>query len=164
MLKKSILKQLSLAKSSHLTWIKRANHLISNTSLNKDFIPFDSTECSLGMWINQEGRKLRHIKKINRLINNIEYHHTELHNIYLNIYQIFFMIPKQKSFFQKLFNFGSEIENEEIKDAVKLHLEDIQNSSETLLKLLNELENQIKNLTLTQLEGNLKTTPLVRAI
>ena len=164
MLKNSILKQLSLAKNSHLTWIKRANQLILNTSLNKDFIPFDSTECSLGVWINKEGKKLRHIRKFDTLIKNIESHHNELHNIYLNIYQIFFMIPKQKSFFQKLFNFGSEIENEEIKDAVKLHLEDIQNSSETLLKLLNELEEQIKRLSVSQLEANSRVMPLEKAI
>jgi len=164
MLKKSILKQLSLAKKAHLLWIERANTLIYSTSLNKDFIPFDSTECGLGVWINQEGKKLRHIKRIDELIKDIENHHDELHNIYLNIYQIFFILPKQRSFFHKLFNFGSEIENQEVKDAAKLHLEDIKKSANTLIHLLNQLEKEIEKLTFHQLNRTLKPTRLAQAI
>ena len=164
MIKKSILQQLSHAKQSHMLWIKKANRLISSSADSQDSIPFDSTECGLGIWISQEGQQLRQISTLNKLIANIEIHHNKLHNIYLNIYQIFFMLPKQKSFLQKFFNFNANRENEEVKEAAKLHFEDIRQSSDELLSLLIELENKIKALPLETIEINTDTPSLQRAI
>jgi hypothetical protein len=162
--KKSILQQLSHSKQSHILWIEKANSLISNSTDCTNSIPFDSTECGLGIWISQEGQQLRQISILDKLIANIEIHHNKLHNIYLNIYQIFFMLPKQKSFLQKFFSFNSNRENEEVKEAVKLHFEDIKQSSDELLSLLIELENKIKILPLDTIEINTDSPPLQRAI
>jgi len=146
MIKKSILQQLSHARKSHLIWVEKANKIISSSNHNRDSISFDSTECGLGFWINQEGKRLRQISTLNKLIKNIEIRHNKLHNIYLNIYQMFFMIPRRKPLIQRLFNFNSnkENENKEINDAIELHLKDIEQNSEELLNLLNKLENSIK--------------------
>jgi len=164
MLKSSILKQLSHAQKSHFSWIEKANNLISGSLDSQNSIPFDSTECGLGIWISQEGKQLRKIRTLNKLIDNIEIHHNKLHNIYLNIYQIFFMIPKQKSFLEKIFNFNSKTENEEVKEAVKLHFEDIEQSSKKLLDLLIELEERIKALPWDNIEINTNVTPLQTAV
>jgi len=148
----STLQQLSHAKQSHLLWIKKANDLISGSADDKEFISFDSTECGLGVWLSLEGKKLYHIHPLRRVIDKIEEQHNKLHNIYLNIYQISFMIPKQKSFWQKLFNFNTKIENQEVKEATELHLGDIQQSSEKLLNLLEALEKQIKEFASKKIE------------
>jgi hypothetical protein len=140
----SMLQQLSHAKESHLLWIKKANYLISGSANDKEFIPFDSTECGLGVWLKIEGKKLYHIHTFRRLLDKIEEQHSRLHNIYLNIYQISFIIPKQKSFLQKFFHLNCKIENQEVKEAAQLHKIDIQQSSETLLQLLEILEQKIK--------------------
>ena len=148
----STLQQLSYARQSHLSWIKEANNIILGLADTKEFISFDSMECGLGVWLKLEGKKLYHIHPLRRLIDRIEEQHNKLHNIYLNIYQISFMIPKQKSFFQKLFNFKTKIENQEVKEAIELHREDIQQSSEQLLNLLETLEQQIKEFASKKIE------------
>jgi hypothetical protein len=164
MIKESILQQLSHAQNSHLIWIQKANKLISNSTNTTDSIPFDSTECGLGIWISREGKQLRQISTLNKLIEKIEIHHNKLHNIYLNIYQIFFMIPQQKSFLQKLFNLDSKRENEEVKEAATLHFQDIEQSSKELTYLLIELEKRIKALRWENIEINTKHSPLQRAV
>ena len=163
MLKKSIIQQLLNAKQAHMLWVKKANRLILNSADTTDSIPFDSTECGLGIWISREGKQLRKISTLNKLIENIEIKHNKLHNIYLNIYQIFFMLPPQKSFLQKIFTFNYNRENEEVKEAARLHFADIKQSSEELLNLLIELENAIKSLSLESIDIN-TNTPLQTAI
>ena len=149
----STLQQLSYAKQSHLLWVKEANDIILGFANNKKFISFDSTECGLGVWLKIEGKKIYHIYPLRRLIDKIEEQHNKLHNIYLNIYQISFMIPKQTSFFQKLFNFNKKLENKEVQEAIQLHREDIQQSANQLLKLLEVLEEQIKEFASKKIEA-----------
>ena len=148
----SIIEQLSHARKSHLLWVEKANYLISSSADDKEFIPFNSTECGLGVWLNVEGKKLYHIQTLRRLIDKIEEQHNKLHNIYLNIYQISFIMPKQKSFLQKFFNVNSKIENQEVKEATALHMDDIQQSSEKLLNLLEILEQKIKEFASEKIE------------
>ena len=162
MLKKSIIQQLLNAKQAHMLWVKKANRLILNSADTTDSIPFDSTECGLGIWISREGKQLRKISTLNKLIENIEIKHNKLHNIYLNIYQIFFMLPKQKSFLEKLFNFNANRENEEVKEAARLYFKDIEQSSKELLALLVELENRIKRL--SKESADINTTTLQTAV
>jgi Mg2+ and Co2+ transporter CorA len=163
MLKTSILKHLSQAHQSHISWMKSANKSISSSINNQNSTPFDATECSLGVWLNYEGKALRKIKTLNKIIERIEIEHNKLHNIYLNIYQIFFMLPKQKSFLEKLFNFYSKTENEEVQEAVKLHFKDIEEDSKRLIELLKELERRIDSLPFDKIDIKTKK-PFKRAV
>ena len=164
MMKASILKQLSIAQQSHLSWVKKANSLILGSANSQNSTSFDSTECGLAIWISRDGKQLRKIKTLNKLIESIEIQHNKLHNIYLNVYQIFFMLPKHKSFLEKIFNFNSTTENEEVKEAVKLHFKDIEQGSIELLELLKKLEKRIKALPLDKIEINTDNSSLQRAI
>jgi len=164
MLKQTIIQNLSHAQKSHAQWVKKANQIISQGAMGKEFIPFDATECGLGVWLIEEGKKLQHIQKLNKIILKIEYRHNELHNIYLNIYQIFFMLPKQKSFWEKFLNFNSNKESTEVQEAAKLHLEDIQTASNELSALLNQLKLTIEQLNFNQLELNSKRVALKKVI
>jgi len=164
MLKQTIIQNLSHAQKNHTQWVKKANKIISKGAMGKEFIPFDATECGLGIWLREEGKKLQHIQKLNKIILKIEYRHNELHNIYLNIYQIFFMLPKQKSFWEKFLNFNSKKESTEVQEAAKLHLEDIQTASNELSALLNQLKLTLEQLNFTQLKPDKPRVSLKKVI
>lgn len=140
--KQHALEHLRVAKASHVAWTQRAKMLIKGVDIDKNSIPVSSTECAFGRWFYHDGQKL------NGLSNNpmecmteIEQLHFQLHDVYLNIFNIFYNKPKQ-GFFSKLFGEKREVSSHEREMAAKYY-EELESVSHKLLDQLNRLERRV---------------------
>ena len=141
MQKSEILEHLRAAKTAHIKWVENAKLLINGFDMQKEAIPVNSTECQFGRWFYSDAQKL------NALSNNplecmtqIETLHFKLHDIYLQIYKIYFNEEKQ-GFFAKLFK-KNKISDLEHEKAEKLY-EKIEEVSKQLLDEINRLERRL---------------------
>ena len=142
----SILQHISDAKQAHLSWIKRARHLVEGLPINKEFIPLEATSCRFGKWLYSEKELFYKLETPYRLFNEIEVKHNELHETYKNIYKIFFIIPSQKSIIQKFFSFNcNPISNNE-QEKAQIYFKYLKRSSDEIVTILTKLEEEIKTL------------------
>ena len=142
MKKEEILTKLRDAKTSHIKWVQRAKFLIEGLDIDKNAIPVDSTECSFGKWFYSDAQKLNSLRNNNiENMDKIAQLHTELHNIYLQIFKIYFSKPKG-GFFSKIFGNRKKITEDEKVYARKLFNE-IEAISKDLLNEVNLLERRI---------------------
>ena len=146
MLSKSIiLQELSNAKIAHMRWVKRADHLISGLPVDKEFIPLEPTTCGFGKWLYGEvGNKLRLDETFKSTIEQIEFHHDNLHDVYGQIYKVFFVIPEQRSFLHKMLTFNSKKVSEKEKAKAREFFHSLQKSSTELIALLEKLEIKVR--------------------
>ncbi|MDA3908580.1 MAG: CZB domain-containing protein, partial [Sulfurimonas sp.] len=133
---------LRAAKSAHIKWVQKAKLLINGIDVKEDSIPVDSTECKFGQWFYSEGQVL------NALSNNpvecmvkIERLHFNLHDVYMNIFNIYFNKPKG-GFFSKLFGQKTTVEDYEA-DKAKQYYANLEIISKELLEELNRLERRL---------------------
>ena len=89
-LKKQALLEIRDAHIAHTKWVRRAKHLVENLPVDEKMIPLDHTECHFGQWLYNSGMKYKNIPQLTHTIRAIDESHQELHNIYLNIYKIYF--------------------------------------------------------------------------
>ena len=150
----SILQQTNSAKIAHVRWVKRADHLISGLPVEKEFIPLEPTSCAFGQWFYSQGSQLRTLDSLRDILEKIEKYHDELHDTYGKIYKIYFMMPQNRSFLQKLMTFNSkDVTKKEQKEAEE-HYKFLEETSETLLFLVDQLEVAVKKLSYSDLEFN----------
>ena len=144
MKKEEVLGHLRAAKSAHIKWVQKAKLLINGIDIEEGAIPVNSTECKFGQWFYSDGQIL------NALSNNplecmqrIEKSHFDLHDMYLNIFNIYFSQTKKTGFFAKLFGF----KRKEISDAEHILAEDyykkMEQISTGLLDEINRLERRL---------------------
>lgn len=140
--KEHVLEHLRAAKSAHIKWVQKAKLLINGLDIKEDSIPVDSTECKFGQWFYSEGQIL------NALSNNpvecmvkIERLHFNLHDVYMNIFNIYFNKPKD-GFFSKLFGKKNTLKDYEIEKA-KQYYNNLELISKELLEEINRLERRL---------------------
>lgn len=151
MTRAEILQEITRAKIAHKRWVKRADHLISGLPVEKEFIPLAASSCGFGKWLYGQGISLKEIDIARYIIEEIEMHHNDVHEIYSEIYKIFFIIPESKSFLSKVFTFNSKTVSVKGKKQAKLYFDQLKQSSEELLKLLDKLEQETIHITYEQL-------------
>ena len=133
--KNTILEQLRAAKAAHINWVQRAKMLISGFKMEEDAIPVNSTQCKFGQWFYSDAQRLNALKNNPmECMSEIEKLHFELHDIYLNIYKIYYDMEPQ-GFFSKLFGKKKKI----TEDAQKLAKEYFTSMEEVSKKLVNEI-------------------------
>jgi len=143
--KAMIIQELNNAKIAHMRWVKRADHLISGLPVDKEFIPLESTTCGFGKWLYGEvGQKLRLEEEFKSIIEQIEFHHDNLHDVYGEIYKIFFVMPEQRSLLHKIMTFNSKKVSDKEKAKAKDYFHSLQKSSTELIALLEKLEIRVK--------------------
>ncbi|WP_324170864.1 CZB domain-containing protein [Sulfurimonas sp.] len=142
MVKEEILKELRSAKVAHIKWVQKAKLLIEGFETDKNSIPVDSTACKFGCWFYGEAQNLNALKN-NPIesMKKIEDLHSDLHNIYLNIYKIYFSHDSQ-GFFSKLFGKKKKITDESTKLG-KEYFSKLRLVSESLLHEINRMERRI---------------------
>lgn len=140
--KEHILEHLRAAKSAHIKWVQKAKLLINGIDVKEDSIPVDSTECKFGQWFYADGQIL------NALSNNpmecmlkIERLHFNLHDVYMNIFNIYFNKPKG-GFFSKLFGKKTALKDYEV-DKAKEYYANLEIISKELVDELNRLERRL---------------------
>ncbi|WP_294954727.1 CZB domain-containing protein [Sulfurovum sp.] len=133
--KSTILEQLRAAKAAHINWVQRAKMLISGFKIDEDAIPVNSTQCKFGQWFYSDAQKLNGLRN-NPLdcMSEIERLHFELHDIYMNIYKIYYDV-KPQGFFSKLFGKKKKITD----DSTKLAKEYFSSMEDVSKKLVNEI-------------------------
>jgi len=140
--KEEILNQLRVAKAAHVSWVQRAKLLIEGFTINETSIPVNSTECQFGQWFYSDGQRLNDIRN-NPIesMQEIENLHFKLHDVYLNIYKIYYDLEK-KSFFSKIFGKKKKVSDED-KVIAKEYYREMDAISQELVKALNLMERRI---------------------
>ncbi len=140
--KSVILEQLRAAKAAHINWVQRAKMLISGFKVEEDAIPVNSTQCQFGKWFYSDAQKLNTLPN-NTLdcMSEIEKLHFELHDIYLNIYKIYYDMEPQ-GFFSKLFGKKKKV-SEDASKLAKEYFSSMQEVSKKLVDQINLMERRI---------------------
>lgn len=141
--KHKTLEYLRAAKTSHLEWLQKAKQLISGVEIKKDAIPMHSTECYFGQWFHGEGQIL------NALANNprecmirIEELHFDLHDVYLNIFHIYFQKADRKILNRIFGDRKNKIAEAEQKMACEFYNK-LEQISKELINEINRLERRL---------------------
>lgn len=140
--REEILGQLRTAKAAHVSWVQRAKMLIEGFSINESSIPVNSTECEFGKWFYSDGQRLNDIRNNPvSAMTEIEELHFKLHDIYMNIFKIYYDTEK-KGFFSKLFGQKKKVSDEE-KEVAKKYFDEMEGVSKELVQALNTMERRI---------------------
>ena len=142
MKKADILGHLRAAKAAHINWVQRAKLLISGFDVNEESIPVNSTECKFGKWFYGDGQIL-HLIRNNpaESMTSIEQLHFQLHDIYMNIFKIYYDTGK-KGFFSKLFGSKKKVSDQEAVMA-KQYFDQMEEVSQKLIEEINIMERRI---------------------
>ena len=140
--KNHVLDHLRTAKAAHINWVQRAKMLISGFKVDEDSIPVNSTQCQFGKWFYSEAQKL------NALNNNpmecmetIEQLHFDLHDVYLNIYKIYYE-TESEGFFKRIFGKKKKV-TDDAKKLAKEYFASMENISKELVSEINRMERRI---------------------
>jgi hypothetical protein len=136
---------------AHLTWVRKADHLISGLPVKEGSIPLDPDTCEFGQWLKIDALRLKKIEHLKDIIEIIEHHHHDLHAAYAIIYEIYFYIPKHRSTLNKLFSFQFDDITQEDKEEANIYFKDLKRSSEYLVSSMHILKEQIKDLNYSDL-------------
>ncbi len=139
--KKDALDKLRKAKGAHIKWRAYAQALVSGVSVDEDKIPVEHTSCDFGQWYHNDGKlMLGHLTSYEAIYTP----HEMLHEIYKRIFHV--LHAKDNSgIFKKLFSSKGTRENERMELA-RSYMEELVGVSETLLKALDILEQEIRDL------------------
>ncbi|UFH60502.1 CZB domain-containing protein [Sulfurovum mangrovi] len=140
--KSEILDQLRAAKAAHINWVQRAKLLISGFQIDEGSIPVNSTQCQFGKWFYTDAQKLNAMQNNPmECMNTIEQLHFDLHDIYLNIYKIYYE-TESKGFFSKIFGKKKKI-TEDAKVLAKKYFQNMEEVSKKLVAEINRMERRI---------------------
>ena len=144
MTKEDVLDQLSSAKNGHLKWLDRAKEIIRGASLKEDSNPIDSNECKFGKWFYTEGQILTNLSNNPiECMNKMEKLHQELHDIYLNIFTIYFPQEKSKGLLSKIFSSKEKKVSEEETELAQGYLNKMEIVSKDLIDEISRLERRL---------------------
>ncbi|SFV50876.1 Methyl-accepting chemotaxis protein [hydrothermal vent metagenome] len=137
-----VLKQLRSAKAAHISWVQKAKLLIEGIDIDKSSIPINSTECKFGQWFYNDAQKLNGLRN-NSLdcMENIENYHGQLHDIYLQIFKLYYLI-EDKGFFANLFSSKKKI-GTEVTEKGREHFLELEKVSKELLSEIARLERRV---------------------
>ena len=154
--KASILQHIYDAKRAHKEWVRKTDRLVHGLQgyqgkrvdivVDESFIALDPSFCEFGIWFNAHAFHLSKIPSVGGFVSRIEEHHQQLHETYASIYAIFFVTPKNRSLFHKVFTMNSKKVSSTAREQAKIHFKYLKHSSNELLEVLNVLEEKIKNL------------------
>lgn len=137
---KDILQTLRSAKRAHVSWVMNADAILHGIPLEEDQVPLNSTECSFGQWYYGTGQCCKELPSFKAL----EQTHTNLHSTYATIFSAIYQ-KTDHSYLSGLFGKKRKINKPDLELARSLFPE-LKKQSDTLVKQLEKLENDIINL------------------
>ena len=141
--KNDVLEQLRAAKAAHINWVQRAKMLIAGFKIDESAIPVNSTQCQFGKWFYSDAQKLNALQaNPAECMNSIEQLHFDLHDIYMNIYKIYYETDTGGGFFSKIFGKKKTI-TEDAKKLAKEYFNSMENVSKDLVAEINKMERRI---------------------
>jgi len=142
MYKEILLQHIKKAKKSHLLWLKRVRHLIQELPISEEMIPLNPKECDFGRWLYSEGIKFNSLPSTSKIILEIINIHELIHDIYFDIYEIYFIETKQTGIFKKLHFTDKQINKDRYATAVECFLE-LEDASNNLIGYMDAFEKSI---------------------
>jgi len=144
MTKEEILDQLGAAKTAHIKWVEKAKLLINGLDIKENAIPVKSTDCQFGKWFYGDGQVLGTLSNNPmECMHEIENLHFNLHDIYLNIFNIYFSEDKKQGFFAKLLGLKRKQPSPSEIELAKNYYEKMENVSTKLLDEISRLERRL---------------------
>jgi len=140
MKKIDVLKNIRVARRTHIQWVDRAKSLVNGLEVKKEQIPLEVTECSFGKWFYCDGQILLSFFK-EEAISKLDDKHKELHDIYMKIFKIYFPEPKG-SFLAKLFKKRVKVSPQDETIALA-YLQNLEEVSKELVSFLNIIEKKL---------------------
>ena len=141
--KDNVLQELRSAKVAHLKWVQRAKSLISGMPIEKEAIPLDYTDCMFGKWFYSDGQDIALMPGMS-VMESIGAKHTELHQMYFKIFQVYFG-ENTRSFFSKLLKLKKKVSSAE-QEMAEHYYADLESISKELLDMIGRLERRINAL------------------
>lgn len=139
--KKEALDNLRMAKGAHIKWRAYAQALVSGVSVDEDKIPIEHTSCAFGQWYHNDGKlMLGHLTSYDSIYTP----HEMLHEIYKRIFHV--LHSKDSSGVIKKFFSSKDARYNERLELARNYMEELVGVSETLLKALDILEDEIREL------------------
>jgi hypothetical protein len=146
-MRNSVVQNIQKAKESHLSQLRFIELLIKGVELDEKKIYRSQYECIFGKWLFGEGQQLKdHLDMT--LIDEIEKLHALWHEEYLKIYEIYF--ANKTGFFTKFLGKEREISQMD-RDKAKLYLNDLEGTTEQLIKKLDTIIRKVGALGITNL-------------
>jgi len=149
MKKEDFLKNIRLAKKSHILWVERAKKLVNGLPIGEDEIPLEPTSCAFGQWFYGDGQVMLAIFS-QASIKKLEDKHKELHTSYLKIFKIYFDLSTQ-GFFSKLLKRPKKISDIDRRIAMD-ELDNLEKISEEMVSYLNIIDARINQVEAEDLE------------
>ncbi len=138
--KREVLKNIRSARREHVKWVYRAKKLVNGLEVSKEDIPLKITSCEFGKWFYGDGQILLYIFK-EEAIEKLDAKHRELHDIYINIFKIYFNSSK-RTLWEKLLGRSKKISATQEQEAIK-YLAQLEEVSIELVSYLNIIEKKI---------------------
>jgi len=135
-----VLRNIRASRRSHVEWVQRAKSLVNGLPVTKEQIPLTVTACEFGRWFYCDGQILLSIFT-EEAVKSVEEKHKELHDIYMEIFKIYFSTVEQ-SFFAKILKYKKKVSYSEREMALK-ELEKLEIVSSELISYLNIIEKKI---------------------
>jgi len=141
--KDEVLGHLRAAKAAHIKWVQKAKLLINGLDVEENAIPVDSTECKFGKWFYSDGQILNALtNNPPECMSNIESLHFNLHDVYMQIFNIYF--NKQKgTLFTRFFGLKRKNVSEVETKVAHEYYEKMEEISRNLLDEINRLERRL---------------------
>jgi len=147
MKKQDIIWKLRDARKSHKRWVSYALALIQGIPVEKDQVPVIATDCAFGQWYYGMAQSLKNLPSFQA----IEEPHTELHDIYIEIFNLLFN-QKKTGFFSKLVGKSARIDEQNRKLA-KEKYKQLDKVSRTIVQQLEALEKEVQAMDDEKLEA-----------
>lgn len=145
--KQEIIWKLRDARKSHKRWVSYALALIQGIPVEKDQVPVIATDCAFGQWYYGAAQSLKHLPSFQA----IEEPHSQLHDIYMEIFNLLFN-QKKAGFFSKLVGKSARIDEQNRKLAREKYKQ-LDQLSREIVRLLEVLETEIQAMDEKQLAG-----------
>ena len=142
--KKDVLKSIRAARREHVTWVYKAKKLVNGLEISKDEIPLKVTSCEFGKWFYCDGQILLYIFK-EEAVEKLESKHRELHDIYMNIFKIYFSTTNSSLLSKLLKRKKKKILATQEQTAIK-YLVQLEAVSVELISFLNVIEKKINSI------------------
>ena len=139
------------ARYSHRQWLYRTQRLIENMPITDAMIALDPTKSEFGIWLYSKGVRYQEFAGYAPTVENIVIHNEKLHEIYLNIYKIYFVDSKRSWILSKLVAPHKKVSTKQQKEAY-IHFEKLEFISALLLKDLDILYRSVQRIDVKTLQ------------
>ncbi|MEA1879613.1 MAG: hypothetical protein U9N11_03095 [Campylobacterota bacterium] len=144
MLRSDILREVSNNIVRHERWLKRMDHLTSGLPVDQQLVNIEKTLYFYASWLNNKSCKLHTSYHTNTLVEQIKYQYNELNKFYKEIYNLYFILPKNRKLLHRITTFNRQKITAVETVKARQYFQNILESSGIIFTLFHQLEEQSK--------------------